>query len=114
MGERKIKRRVKKKRIRLKPRFYLIVFLMLLAGATLFHVLTADHQSQMPSMLGWTTDEVLEFESRHPEISIIFDFDYSDQVLPARVMSQSIAPGTTIGPHPLVMQVEISKGTRVH
>ena len=104
------KKKIKKKRYRLKPRFFSILFAISIIINITFFFLRARGDETMPNLHGWSSDDVLVFEEEHDNISIIFELVYSNDVIPTRVVSQSIQPGTNIADTNIVMTVEVSKG----
>jgi len=66
---------------------------------------------QIPNLHGWYSAEVIDFGRTH-SISIEFEFVYCADMAPTLVVSQSIAPGTTITDD-MELLIEISKGIEV-
>lgn len=105
MTEKKIK-----KKYRLKLRFYLVVFGFLILGHLGFSFLGRVQADRLPNFHGWLAEEVMEFERQHPNISIIYQLEYSEVIRPTRVFGQSVPPGTRIDETPIVLTVQVSKG----
>ena len=108
--KKKKKKKQVRKRYKLKPRFFCLIFSVLIIAVLIYKFLIPTSVNELPNFYGWTTEAVMSFESEQPNISIIYEMVYSETVRPTRVVSQSLQPGTEIGEHPLIIVVEISKG----
>jgi len=103
-------KRKKQKKYLLKPRFFCLIFSILLIGGVSYHLLTSNQENELPNFYGWLAEDVMEFAKVRDNISIIYELDYSETVPPTRVISQSLHPGTELGSEPVVLTVRVSKG----
>jgi len=99
----------KKKFIRLRI-FSLGLSLAILIAIAFFLLGNGSHH--IPNFHGWTVQDVLDFVETNDDLTVRFDLVYSEEMVPARVVSQSYAPGTTIT-EGMRIRVEISKGIEV-
>ena len=104
----------RKKKTRVKPRFFIIIFIGLIAGGIFYQVNTRNQEHAMTNFHGWLASEVDEYVSRRPNMSVIFEFEHSDTLEPTRVMSQSVSPGRVVGDEPVVVLVTVSLGKEVN
>ncbi|MCL1950653.1 MAG: PASTA domain-containing protein [Turicibacter sp.] len=107
----KIKKR--KKRLRLQPRFFIIIFMGLIIGGIIYQADIRNQSRVMPNLHGWLASEVQEYLGERPNVSVIFEYEHSDIVEPTRVISQSLKPGRVIGDEAVVVSVTISLGSEV-
>jgi len=107
MQKKSVKR---KKKNRLRARFYsiLVTLLIIISAGYFFWQVT---NTQVPNLHGWESVDVLNFGHDH-NVLINFEFVYSNDVAPTRVVSQSVLPGATIT-EDLQITVEISKGVEI-
>ena len=109
----KTKRRKKKKRARLQPRFFIIIFIALIAGGIFQQIEIRNQDDTMTNFHGWLANEVEEYISRRENMAVIWEFEYSDTIEPTRIMGQSIQPGRIIGNEAVVVSVTVSRGQEV-
>lgn len=108
-----MKKRKRKKRNRLRPRFFIIIFVILISGGIFYQVNSRNQPDTMPNFHGWLAHEVEEYLAARPNMSVIFQFEHSDTVEPTRVMAQSLQPGRLIGDEAVVVSVTVSLGKEV-
>ena len=100
----------KRRKRRLKPRFFTVIFSILIA-ILLFRFFFGRHQEVvMPNFHGWESVDVMDFVSRYDNVSVIFELVYSSTVPPTRVISQSVQPGVSLSDGDIQLIVEVSKG----
>lgn len=104
------KKRVRKTRNHVKARFYSVI-LSILIIVTIGYFFWQAMNTQIPNLHGWESTKVLDFGKEH-DIEINFEFIYSNDMAPTRVLSQSVPPGTAIT-EGMSFTVEISKGVEV-
>lgn len=107
-------KKIKTKRYRLKPRFYCLIFSFLITIGLGYNFYGTLNTNELPNFYGWLSEEVMEFEAEHSNISIIYELEYSENVRPARVISQSLQPGIELNDEPIVLTVQVSKGAPVN
>jgi len=99
-----------KKRNRVRARFFSI-FLTVLIVAVVGYLLYLTTSERLPNLHGRESAEVLDFARNH-NIDVHFEFIYSNEMPPTRVISQSVPPRTEIT-EGMSLTVEISKGVEV-
>lgn len=100
----------KKKKNRLTARFYSILITTgILVTIGLFF--WQSTQAQIPNLHGWESIEVMSFGQTH-NITLEFEFVYSEDIAPTLVVNQSIPPGAAIVEN-MTLIIEISKGIEV-
>ena len=104
----------KPKRYRIKPRFYCLILTILILGSLGYRFYDNVNANELPNFYGWLSEDVMEFEEEHSNLSIIYELVYSENVRPARVVSQSVQPGTELNKEPIVLTVQVSKGKPVN
>jgi len=104
----------KQKKTRVKPRFFIIIFIGLIAGGIFYQVNGRNQEEAMPNFHGWLSTDVEAFVYEQPNMSVMFEFEHSPTIEPTRVMSQSIEPGRIIGGEAVVVSVTISLGQEVN
>ena len=105
MGKKK-----KRKKYRLNARFYCLVFGICTVVALTINIKSTLEFNTIPNFHGWSADEVMKYDEKHENISVIYELVYSYDVLQNCVMEQSIKPRTKIGDDPLILTVYVSKG----
>lgn len=103
----------KKKKYRLTAKFYCWIFLFGIIGVLSVNLNHFINSQTIPNFHGWTAEEVMEYDEKNENITVIYDLVYSYDILQNRVMDQSIKPRTMIGKDPLVITVTVSKGAPV-
>ena len=101
---------VRRKKTRIRARFFSLFFSLFIMVAIGYFFWQTTH-TQIPNFHGWESTAVLDFGRRHA-IDVHFEFIYSSDMSPTRVVSQSVPPGTTIF-EGMGLTVEISKGIEV-
>ena len=109
----KAKKRKRRKRIRLQPRFFVILFTLFIFGGLFYQVRDHNPEYSMTNFHGWLASEVEEYVRNRPNMGLIFEVAHSDAIEPTRVMGQSIQPGRVIGDEAVVVSVTISLGKEV-
>ena len=110
--ENKKKKKIRK-RYKLKPRFFCIIISFLIIIGGIYKISGSVQANELPNFYGWDAEAIMTFEEEHPNLSIIYEFVYSETVRPTRVINQSIQPGIELGDSPLIITVQISKGLPV-
>ena len=101
---------VRKKKNRVRARFFSL-FISILIIAVIGYFLWQTTSERMPNLHGWESAQVLDFARDH-NIEVQVDFIYTDDIMPALVVSQSVSPRTNIT-EGMSLKVEISKGVEV-
>jgi len=99
----------KRKFIRLRL-FSLGLSLLIVVAIAFFLFGNGSHQ--IPNFHGWTVEDVLNFAEENEDLTVRFELVYSEAMVPARVVSQSYAPGTSIR-DAMTVTIEISLGIEV-
>jgi len=103
----------KRRKRRLKPRFFTVIFSILIA-VLLFRFFSGEHQEAvMPNFHGWESVDVIDFVGRHDNVTVTFELVYSSEVPPTRVARQSIAPGVSLTDVDDQLIIEVSKGEMI-
>lgn len=100
----------KRKKYRLNARFYCLIFGLCTIVALIINIKSTLEFNTIPNFHGWSADEVMKYDQKHENISVIYELAYSYDVLQNRVMEQSIKPRTKVGDDPLILTVYVSKG----
>lgn len=101
---------VRRKKNRIRPRFYSII-LSLLIFITVGIFIRHHLHLTVPNFHGWEGADVIEFAQIH-QIQVNFTFVYDEQMSPTKVTGQSVAPRTELTAD-MVIDIEISKGIEV-
>lgn len=103
----------KRKKYKLNARFYCWILGVLLMAAFIMNSKSLIPMNTIPNFHGWSAEEVMKYDERHDNISVIYELSYSYDVLQNCVMNQSIKPRTKMGDDPLILTLQISKGAPV-
>jgi len=109
-----MKNRKRKKKTRVKPRFFIMIFMGLIAGGIFYQVNSRTQDDAMPNFHGWLVSDVEAFAYERPNMSVMVEWEHSSTIPPTRVMSQSIQPGRIIGNEAVVVSVTASLGQEVN
>jgi len=101
--------RPRRKKIRLRARFYTIVATLVMLIIGLFFLRSTN--TNLPNLHGWESNAVVQFAREHG-IDVEFEFSYSTDVAPTLVIGQSVAPGTNLDEVDALI-IEVSKGIEV-
>jgi len=99
----------KKKFIRLRL-FSLCLGLAIMVAIAAFFF--GNGSNQLPNFHGWVVQDVLDFIENNENLTVNFELVHSEDMIPARVVSQSYPPGMTIE-ESMTITVEISLGIEV-
>lgn len=99
----------KKNTIRIKLFSLFITVVMIFMIAVFF---TRGNAGKVPNLHGWTVAEVIEFTDNYPQLTVEFQLNHSEVMLPGRIFSQTIAPGVSIVEDMLLI-VYVSLGVEV-
>jgi len=100
----------RKKKTRITARFFLLFFSLVIISV-IGYFFWQTTQRQLPNLHGWESTAVLDFASSH-HIDVYFEFIYSNDMAPTRILSQSVPPRTAIA-EGMRLTVEVSKGVEV-
>lgn len=103
----------KKKKYRLNAKFYCWIFIFSIIGMLGYGLKSIIQFNTIPNFYGWSADQVMKFDEKHENITVIYELVYSYDILQNCVIEQSIKPRTKIGQDPLVLTVTVSKGNPV-
>ena len=100
----------KRKKYRLNARFYCLVLSLGIIVALFMNVSATLRLNTIPNFHGWSTKKVMQYEKDHENILMIYDLEYSYDVIQNCVIEQSIKPRTKISNDPLILTLKVSKG----
>ncbi len=100
----------KRKKYRLNARFYCLMLSLFIIIALVINVGATLRLDTIPNFHGWSTNKVMQYEKEHENILMIYELEYSYDVLQNCVIEQSIKPRTAISNDPLILTLKVSKG----